>query len=434
MTLLQPPRSGLSAAPGADVRRDLASRRPLVPAATLGGAIAAGLPLLVLMALGVVGWYLTDAGTHGAPGGALRVGAMGWLVAHGSGVSIEGVRITAVPLGLTLLCAWTIWRVGRRVGESIGDHGPDAAGLEDGARDWTVPIAAVLFITGYVVVAVGTASVAATAATAPSTPRTLLWSLLLAGAVGVPALAVGSGRAAIWIPEIPLAVRTIALVARRILLAWLVVATAVWLLALVAEFATVANLTSQLGADAGETVLLLLLGLGLAPNATLWSSAYLLGPGFSVGAGTLVAPSEVVLGPLPLFPMLAAIPTSSPGTGWAVALMLTPAVVAAVVMARTHGVVPSASWDRAAIRGGVGGIIAGVVIALLSGQAGGAVGPERLQFVGPFVFEVLLHAVTAFGIGGVLGGLAAWWWVDRGSARVSGWLAPLLRRVRALRT
>ena len=89
-------------------------------------------------AIGVVGWFVSDAGTHGEPRDALQVGALGWLMAHGSGVSVDGVAVTAVPLFLTLLCAWATWRVGLRVGDSISGHGPDANGLADGERDWTV--------------------------------------------------------------------------------------------------------------------------------------------------------------------------------------------------------------------------------------------------------------------------------------------------------
>ena len=52
----------------------------------LGGAAAAAGTLVVCLALGVVGWFLADAGAHGAPRDGLRVGALGWLMAHGSGV------------------------------------------------------------------------------------------------------------------------------------------------------------------------------------------------------------------------------------------------------------------------------------------------------------------------------------------------------------
>lgn len=433
MTLLQPPRSASSRPADADVRHRLATRRPLVPTATLGGAIAAAAPLLVLLALAVVGWFVTDAGSHGSPGEALRVGAYGWLLGHGSGLSVEGVRITAVPLGVTLLAAWSIHRVGHRVGESISDHGPDADRIGDGERDWTVPIATVLFATGYAVVAVLTATVAATVEHAPSTPRVVLWSLLLTVIVGLPALASGSGRAAVWLPMLPPQVRMVGLAGRRIALAWLVVATAAWLVALAMDFATAANIVSQLGADAGDAGLITVLSLGIVPNATLWSSAYLLGPGFSVGAGTVVAPADLVLGPLPLFPLLAALPSGSLAAGWAVVLMTTPALVAAVVVARLQRALPDGSWDRAATRGGVGGILAGLAVGCLTMLSGGAAGPGRLQQVGPFSWEVLLHAVTAFGIGGLLGGLLMWWWMNRWSAYAGRWISPVHARIRSLR-
>lgn len=48
---------------GADPRH----RSPLVPVALLGGAAAAGAVLVVCLAVGVLGWFLTDAGAHGTP-------------------------------------------------------------------------------------------------------------------------------------------------------------------------------------------------------------------------------------------------------------------------------------------------------------------------------------------------------------------------------
>src|SRR5262245_52877498 len=93
-------------ASAAELRRDLRFRRPLTLVATSGGVLAAAGPLLVCMALALTGWFMTDAGAHGAPRDALRVGALAWLMAHGSGVSVQGTTITAMPLGITLICAW----------------------------------------------------------------------------------------------------------------------------------------------------------------------------------------------------------------------------------------------------------------------------------------------------------------------------------------
>jgi hypothetical protein len=416
MTSLQSPpsrRTGSGRGPArsdADLRRDLATTRPLVPTATLGGAIAAGGPLLVCLALAVVGWFLTDAGGAGSPSGALRVGAHGWLMAHGSTVAVEGIRLTAIPLGLTLICAWTTWRVGHRVGESISGHGPDADRIADGARDWTVTLAAALFAVGYAVVGVLTCSVAATAASTPSPTRVVLWSIVLGAGVGGPAIAYGSGRAAIWLPSVPAMVRDVVLVARRILGLWALACLVALVAAFVLDFSTAANVVSQLHADAGGVLLMTVLTLLVLPNALLFSSAYLLGPGFTVGAGTTVSTTAVVLGPLPMFPLLAALPDQGSQPWWTDWLMLSPVLIALFVAGRVQRDRPVLAWDQAAIRGCAGGITAGVLLTALSAFAGGAVGPGRMRDVGPYTFDVLLHSITSFGIGGVVGALVVCWW------------------------
>ncbi len=53
---------------------------------------------------------------------------------------------------------------------------------------------------------------------------------------------------------------------------------------------------------------------------------------------------------------------------------------------------------------------------MLTLLAGGAVGPGRMAHVGPYTFEVLLHAITSFGIGGVAGALLVCWWQRDGGA------------------
>ncbi len=420
MTSLQSPpaRSSRVRGPGsprtdADVRRELTTRRPLVPTAVLGGAVAAGATLAVCLAAAVIGWFLTDAGGHGSPSGALRVGALWWLTAHGSGVGVEGVRITAAPLGLSLVCAWSVWRVGHRVGESISGHGPDAGRIADGERDWTVPLASLLFAVGYVVVAVAAVTLAATVESAPSGARVVGVSTVLALGLGAPALARGSGRASVWVPAVPEALRNAGAVAREILLGWLMAAAAALVVAFVLDFSTAANVVSQLHADAGDTTLLILVTLLVLPNAVLFSSAYLLGPGFAVGTGTVVSPGAVVLGPLPMFPLLAALPDAGPTPGWTGWLMASPVVVAALATAVVQRQRPLQAWDQAVVRGCGGGIGAGLLLGLFTAVAGGAVGPGRMREIGPFAFEVTLHAVTAFGIGGLLGALAMTWWQRR---------------------
>ena len=69
---------------------DARHRRPLVLLAVLGGVVAAAGPLLVCLAVGVAGWFLSDAGSHGAPREGLRAGAYAWLMGHGSGLERRG--------------------------------------------------------------------------------------------------------------------------------------------------------------------------------------------------------------------------------------------------------------------------------------------------------------------------------------------------------
>ena len=59
-----------------------------------------------------------------------------------------------------------------------------------------------------------------------------------------------------------------------------------------------ARLYSSLGADLAGSIELLGLCLAYAPMGVLWAMAYTVGPGFAVGAGTLVAPSGTSLGDL----------------------------------------------------------------------------------------------------------------------------------------
>jgi hypothetical protein len=50
-----------------------------------------------------------------------------------------------------------------------------------------------------------------------------------------------------------------------------------------------------------------------------------------------------------------------------------------------------------------------VAFAILAALAGGTVGPGRMADVGPFAFQVLLHGIATFGIGGLVGAMAATW-------------------------
>jgi hypothetical protein len=163
-------------------------------------------------------------------------------------------------------------------------------------------------------------------------------------------------------------------------------------------------------------VLLLLAQLAYLPNAVLWAIAYMLGPGFAVGAGTVAAPTGSVLGQLPAFPLFAALPTGTHGSGpgWLAAAMLAfpylAGVVGGLVAAR---LAPTAVLEAAPVRGFCCGVQTGIVLGLGSAFAGGPLGDGRMAAVGPSAWQVALVAALEVGIAAAVAAAAANWWYVR---------------------
>ncbi|MFT4263993.1 MAG: DUF6350 family protein [Nocardioides sp.] len=414
MTSLLPPldtRRGSRSS--AEVAADLRHRRPLALVAVLGGVGAAAALLAVLAAVAIVGWFLTDSGSYGRPGGAVRVGAAAWLVAQGSGIQIAGSLVTIVPLGLTAVVAWSLWRAGHRVGDSISGHGPDADRIADGERDWTVPIAVGLFSLTYAVTVAVVGAVTATPELGMDVTAATLHGLLLALLAGGSGIAVGSGRAAIWLLLVPATIRAAVRTAWQVFAGWLLVSAVALLAALILDFSTAANVMSQLGTNGTDSGLYALATLLVAPNALGFSGAYLLGPGFTVGTGTLVAPAGVVLGPLPMFPLFAALPDAGPQPGWTPWLVLLAGLVAVVAVVRVQRRYPTTRWDEGLVRGLAGGVGAGILVGLLGHWSGGALGPGRMSDLAPHALDSMVRAIVAMGAGGLLAGAATTWWQRR---------------------
>src|SRR4051812_32117337 len=87
--------------------------RPLALGALLAGLGSPAVALSLLWFVGLVGWYADDGGSHGTTRSVLRVGADAWLLAHGSPLTLNHLVVTASPLGLTLLCGYLTYRLGR---------------------------------------------------------------------------------------------------------------------------------------------------------------------------------------------------------------------------------------------------------------------------------------------------------------------------------
>ncbi len=388
-------------------------RLPLAAVSLGAGGLAALIGLAICLTGGVLGWFLTDAGAHGAPRDGLRTATLAWLMAHGSGVRVDGVQITAIPLGLSLLCAWIAWRCALRAGEWLSGHGPDADGLADGERDWTVPMATIGFGFGYLITAGVAYRLAATAATAPDLGRVLVAISLITLTVGFAGLALGSGRLAGWSTRWPMGVTVAAVTGFRIARALLLVGVAAVVVSMLVHFSTAANLAAQLGAGKSDVAVLILVSLAVLPNAGVMAGSYLAGSGFAVGAQTLVSPSVVVLGPLPVFPLFAALPESGPVPGWTLVVLAVPPLLAMVMVMRVQRRWSASGWLDGAARGLAAGLAAALLLGLVAMVAGGAIGPGRMGEVGPPVGDFTAHAMASLGLGGLAGGLLLIWWQRR---------------------
>ena len=378
-----------------------------------GALAAAAGPLVALAVLGLVGWFLSDAGVHGAPRDGMRVGALVWLAAHGGGFEVSGVLVSVVPLGLTGGVAWTVWRTAMRTGERLSGVGPDVHRLADGERDWTVPVATAWFAATYLVVAMGVAALTSAGAVGTSLVRVTIWVVALMLCVAAPALGVGSGRAAVLASRMPAPVLTAAAVARAVFVWFWVTCLVVFLGALLLDFDELATIFSTLHASPGEAFLFAAVALVYVPNAVGFTAAYLLGPGFQVGAGNVVTLAGTELGPMPLFPLVPALPGTGAAPSWLAALMAVGGVVAAVATLRVLLRSAPMRWDHTLLAGAGGALVGAVGVAGVVGLSGGAAGPGLMAEVGANMLDVMAHGVATFVVAGLVVSLAVVGWRHR---------------------
>jgi hypothetical protein len=166
------------------------------------------------------------------------------------------------------------------------------------------------------------------------------------------------------------------------------------------------------------------------PNAVGWAICYSLGPGFAFGTSTVVAPTGAALGPLPLFPMLAALPTGTTGvpapvSAGVLALPYVAGIVGGILVARAA---PSPAVEVVPLWGFACGVTTGCVIGVFAAFSGGPLGSGRLAAVGPSGWQAALVAVLEVGVAAaVAAGLANWLRVRRDpvlAARRASRLAP----------
>jgi hypothetical protein len=380
--------------------------------AVSAGLSAAGLTLLLPVAAALAGWFAADAGRYGDTGDAVRVGADAWLLAHGAGLSLDTATVTVLPLGLTLLSGYGVYRAGRWTAA--------AAGLTDAPTDLRPVLgAAGVLATAYGVVAMVTAVLAADPRAGSDVLRALAGGFVLALVAGGAGTLVGSGQAAALRGRSSDWVRAVLVGGAAVVL--LLVAGAAFLVtaALLADFGTAATVLSRLHTDGPGGLMYALVTIAFVPNAVLLGVAYLLGPGFAVGAGTVVSPGVVSLGPVPAFPLLAALPDDGATPDWVTALVAAPVLLSLAAAALAARVVPVGRLDLAAAGGLGAGLLAALALTGLVVLAGGSAGPGRMSEVGASAAGTLVAAAVSCGGGGLLGGALGGWLHRRRTGRAS---------------
>lgn len=375
--------------------RDL---RPAPKPVALSAVVAAGACLLTGLvactAMAVVGWL---AATVGGASGAVRAGALVWLAAHKTGVSVPGGRVTLAPLGLTLVIAFCLYRGGRY-----------AARISEADLTLDLVKASVVLAAAYGAGATLTAVLASDDRFGASALGSFLAAAALALVCGGVGVLVESGAAEDVLDATPDWLRDAIPAGAAVAAATVAAAALLVTVSLLAHFGTATDLLESLDPGPVGAVVLFALCLVLMPNAVVYALAFLAGPGFQLGTGTVVAPTGVELGNLPALPLLAALPED--GATPTYLLLLTAVVplvagaVGGLVLARRarratyRGI--RVGWQGLAGRAVLAGLIAGLILLVLMALGSGSAGPGRMTTVG--VTDLLTATLTP-AAGAVLG-------------------------------
>ena len=198
--------------------------------------------------------------------------------------------------------------------------------------------------------------------------------------------------------------------ATAVVAAILAVASVLLALTIFANFGTITTLyeSTQLGVTGGIAVTL---GqLAFIPNLVIWVASWLVGPGFALGAGTSVSPVNTVVGPLPAFPILGAVPTADLLFGFVGILvpLLAGFFAAMLVRERLTDAATPAHANRTLAAGAVAiGFISALIFAVLAALSGGAIGPGRLAEVGPNPLWIALFVFIEVTVAALIGMLAS---------------------------
>lgn len=352
------------------------------------GIALGGLVLTVLLVL--LGWVTARAGeVGGAVAGAVHL----WLLSHGVPIEVGALRLTLVPLGISLLLVVAIARGARATLEHALEDEESST-----ARLWLLMV---LVILGYALVV----SMVALLAGAPERVGYAGLGALVAGALGVGWLALRAPELGL-LPRLPTWSRSLPRAVAGAVGVVLLGGAAALTVSIVQHWTHIGVITEGLGASGLLLVPLTLAQLIFWPNLLVWAGSWTLGSGFRIGQDTIVAPAGTDLGLVPSIPVLGALPAEGPGT-WLLAWLATgvaAGVVAAVLVIRGN---KRAGIEETTLVSALAGVLAALVFTLLGFLSRGDLGTARMTGLGPRLVELLMMSGALIGLSALTVGLFA---------------------------
>ena len=389
---------------------DRSGRAPLLVAAgfaTLWAALLSYLPVAA-----VIGLARSFEGAGGL-GGAAGAGLAAWLLGHGVPIGTPIGPLALAPLLLSSLIVWRLTRAGLHVTRAVGAR-RSGSGRTALLASGAVGLWYALF------------GVVAAALVDGPVYRAGLHFLLLGTAGALAGAMAGTDIPLALAGRLPRALRHGIRTGLVAALAILAVGAACAGLSIAFHGGqaadTIAAYRTGVAGQAGIT----LVSLAYGPNAAVWASAYLLGPGFALGVGSAVRLTEVTVGPLPTLPLLAGLPNGPMGaagtavlaipvlTGMAAGWLLTHRLRRFPERANPDKPVPELpsqpdpaagqpAWSLVLGAAVVAGPVAGLVLGGLAWLSGGSLGAGRLAQIGPVPWQVALVATGVVAVPAAIG-------------------------------
>jgi hypothetical protein len=365
--------------------------------------VAAG--VIGALVVGLLGWA-SLAGSAITPVDVWRIAVDLWALGHGVPLHVSLADATGAfaapnnvfelslaPFGFAALTAVLGRRAGTRI--AVADDAPVVAGL------FVVFVAA---LTALTLSSAATDTVTFDVTTGAIRVTTIFVLGMVVGwkpwAIAPTGSRVRFGFSARWSPVLADAGR----IALGVSLALVAAASLLIAVCVVAGFPTEIALCESLHAGVFGGFVVAVLQLALAPALIVWAIAWIAGPGFALGIGSLVSPFTATVGAVPAIPILGAVPTSMHVGAWVCAV---PVVIACVVTGRalrtSSTTVGQSGFGDDVIRAAATAFGAALFVALgtaiVGSLASGSAGPGRFTFFG---IDVTLVS-TALGVEVFLG-------------------------------